>query len=287
MNISALTARASSGDAAAQYALAATYSRARNREEADRWLRAAADSGHPDALYTLATRQLSSESAASEAASLLAEAADRGSSAAVRLLAVLTATGVGIARDENGAIDSVLELARGGNKSARREIACLLAISDPHHEQIASLLQSDETNDPVAAAFRIAREVAGRAAGDRSELESARLLLERLRYPRAQSLASALNSRVTPGSDSRAARLARDRRFDFLGAAHCGCASASLRRARRGRLSRGDCAGGLRIPDCARCGATWTLSRLRPGRSRHDARSASDVTDRQPWPHRS
>lgn len=180
--INDLIARATSGDPDAQYALAATLSRAGRRDDAGRWLRAAADGGHPDALYTLATGRLNSADGAHEAAPLLRRAAEKGSASARRLLAVLFAMGVGVEADEARALADVVELARQGDEAARRELACLLAIGDRHDARIAAILGDGAAPDPVGAAFRIVRAAEGRAVGDLSPSVE---LLRRVRYPRA------------------------------------------------------------------------------------------------------
>jgi hypothetical protein len=184
-----LQRRASNGDAAAQYALAAIFARSGRRDDAERWLTAAAEAGHADALYTIATRKLRSLAGAAEAVDQLKVAADGGSEAAARLIAALRAMGVGVPRDDCGATAALVDLARSGSLSARREIACLLALSDQDHPAIAGLLEAERPSDPVGAAFALARAAAGRPAGGRRSLDAAAALLARVRYPRAGSLA--------------------------------------------------------------------------------------------------
>lgn len=190
-DIGALSLRAKSGDADAQYKLAARLSQAGRRDEAGQWLRSAADLGHPDALYTLASRQLKSDATTKEALQLLARAAEQGSSTARRLTAVHKAMGVGADVDETGAIIDIVDLARLGDEGARCEIACMLAITDPDDTRIATLLKNESYADPIAAAFRVARMMAGRPAGDAGDLSRSQAVLKNFRYPRAQALRDA------------------------------------------------------------------------------------------------
>jgi len=178
-----LTARANAGDAGAQYALAAELSRAGRRDEAERWLKLSAENGFANALYTIATQLLNKSENAESAAKLLERAKERGSAAAARLLGVLSAIGAGMPKDDGRALVDVLEIARGGDASAAREIACVLALRDIDDPNIASLLVASGLRDPVAAAFSLVRAKAGRRIEGDLALYST--LLQRLGYPRA------------------------------------------------------------------------------------------------------
>lgn len=192
LDISVLSRRAAEGEAEAQYALAAHLSRAGKREEAERMLQAAARSGYPDALYTLATRQLSSSEGAAAAAIDLERAAAGGSAAAGRLLAVLRTMGVGVTRDAASALSEILRLAKSGDAAAQREVAALLALSNPDDPCIAPLIQSSSARDVVAAAFCAAR--AGHKAQKTSIVAESISLLERASYPRAAELKARLGN---------------------------------------------------------------------------------------------
>lgn len=183
-----LTAQAEAGDAEAQYRLAAEMSRAGARDAADRWLNLSAQNGCGDAIYTLATRRLYTAAGASEAAALLEKAAAAGSGIAARLLLTLSALGLGRVADEQGAINSLIALAQGGEASALRELACLLAIADSDDANIAPLIAAACESDPVAAAFGLARVRAGRPGG--ANLARAAAFLKRIGYPRAAALAA-------------------------------------------------------------------------------------------------
>lgn len=186
-DLDALSSRAAAGEPSAQYFLAATLSRTGRRDEAERWLQAAAASGHPDALYTIATRRLNSAAGAVETKLLLESAAQGGSVAAKRLLAVLQAIGAERYADEARAVEAVLDLARQGDESARREIACALALADPNNAQIAALLDV-APKDAVAAAFGLARAAAGRPSRGAAQISSALAVLDGAHYPRAGAL---------------------------------------------------------------------------------------------------
>lgn len=119
------TKRAEAGDARAQYALAAHFSRAGRREEADRWLAAAAANGEPEALYTLATRLTHTRAGIIEAAPRLAEAAAKGSPSAAHFVAVLKSLGLGFPRDEAAAAEIVGRLAKAGHAPMQRSLGAL------------------------------------------------------------------------------------------------------------------------------------------------------------------
>ncbi|HBK91878.1 MAG TPA: hypothetical protein DDZ68_09440 [Parvularcula sp.] len=131
--------RAEAGDARAQYALAAHFARAGRREEADKWLAAAAANGEPDALYTLATRMTHTKAGVIEAAPLLAEAAAKGSPSAAHFVAVLKALGLGFPRDEAAAAEIVGALAAAGHAPIRRSLEALRLLQqadDPRRDPV-------------------------------------------------------------------------------------------------------------------------------------------------------
>lgn len=125
ISLAELTRRAESGEAAAQYALAAHCARAGRREDADRWLQAAAAGGEPEALFTLATRQMHMRAGCIAVAPRLADAAAKGSASAARLVSVLRAMEIGFPKDDAAAVAAVARLAAAGLEPAAREIAAL------------------------------------------------------------------------------------------------------------------------------------------------------------------
>lgn len=150
-----LKQRAEGGDPQAQYSLAAHCARAGRREEADRWLAAAAAGGEPEALYTLATRQMHTRAGAAAAAAQLEIAAEKGSPSAARLVAVMRAMGIGFARDDAAAVNAVLGLAEKGLTPMRREIGALLLLQHKDDPDGAALLAGDAPPDWAAVARRL------------------------------------------------------------------------------------------------------------------------------------
>lgn len=201
-DISDLRRRAETGEARAQYALAAALSAAGVREEAERWLRAAADGGEPDALYTLATRQCATRAGLAQAAPLLARAADGGSPAAERLLAVLYADGLGVTADWPAAARFALSAARRGHPGAQREVAMMLFAADPDDADAANLLAVAARRDAVAAAVFARRAVQGRTGADIALARDCAKQLAAARYPNAAALTAALEA----GREARAPR---------------------------------------------------------------------------------
>lgn len=187
-DVASLTARANAGDAGAQYALAASLSRAGRKDDAERWLTLSAENGHADAIYTIATRLLYRSENAEAAATMLQRARERGSTAAARLLGVLSVLGAGMPKDESRALKDLLEIAKGGDAIAARELACILALSDIDDPNISRLLAISGGLDPVAAAFSLVRAKSGRRVeGDLAQFS---FLLRRLGYPRAGVVSS-------------------------------------------------------------------------------------------------
>lgn len=191
--------RATEGDPQAQYAYAALLSRSGRRDDAERWLRSAAQGGCADAIYTLATRYLGSLDTIETGAAQLAVAASNGSNAAARQLAVLRALGLGVPKDESGAVADEVALARSGDAFAQAEIACLLAMIDRDQPDITPLAVASAASDPAAAAFLLAR--AARRSLNAVAFRTGAEALARARYPRAERLAAAaLRSDCEPAS---------------------------------------------------------------------------------------
>lgn len=146
---------AESGDPHAQYSLAAFCARAGRREDADRWLAAAAAAGEPEALYTLATRRMHTRDGAAGVAPQLSEAAAKGSLLATRLVAVMRAMAIGFAPDDGAAIDEILRLAEQGAAPMQREIGALLLLQHWDDQDGAALLAGSPLQDWARAASRV------------------------------------------------------------------------------------------------------------------------------------
>ena len=213
-NIHDLRNRAEAGDARAQYMLAAALASSGAKDEADRWLKAAAENGEPDASYTLATRHLQSIEGVVPAIAVLVGAAEKGSTAAKRLLAVLRAEGLGGPEDWDGALKHVVDAARAGDVSALREIAMLLLLQDSNDPDGLNLLDRAANQDPVAAAVYVRRAVTTGA-----NLSRARGLLQNLgamRYPNAAALAASLSKDSSAPNQSGATNAAAAPAWDNI-----------------------------------------------------------------------
>ncbi|MEM9496031.1 MAG: 2OG-Fe(II) oxygenase [Pseudomonadota bacterium] len=128
LNLGELTARAEKGDAGAQYRLAAALQQAGRGAEAAPWLEKAVVAGHPGALYTRASERLAGppeKMHPAETAASLKRAVDAGGAAAARLLAVMTALGLGAPANEADAVRLVIKAAQAGHPAALRELALL------------------------------------------------------------------------------------------------------------------------------------------------------------------
>ena len=153
LSLDEATRRAEAGEAAAQYSLAAYYARAGAREESDRWLKAAAANGEPEALFTLATREMHTRSGCVAMAPRLADAAAKGSLSAARLVGVLRAMAMGFPKDDAAATEALARRAAEGLDPARRELAALRLLQhkdDPGDGRLSL------DPPPPAAARRIA-----------------------------------------------------------------------------------------------------------------------------------
>lgn len=155
ISLEELTKRAEAGEAGAQYSLAAYCARAGRRDDADRWLNAAAAGGEPEALYTLATRQMHTREGCMRAVSTLTRAAEAGSISAVRTLAVLRAMGLVAPADDAGAVEAIAALARRGVQPLIREVAALRLLQHPDDHEAERLLAEPS---PASGAASLAAE---------------------------------------------------------------------------------------------------------------------------------
>ncbi len=149
--------RARAGEADAQYALAAHHSHSQRPEEARRWLEKAAAGGHPDAMFTLSAARLAGVGglAADLSAAIegLVAAKEKGSAAALRMLAALTAAGVA----GEGGWDEALSMMRGacaaGDPAALREIAALAFNAGGCEADATAMLATAAKGDALAGAL--------------------------------------------------------------------------------------------------------------------------------------
>jgi prolyl 4-hydroxylase len=186
--------RARSGDAKAQYVVAAVMARAGRAEEADRWLQSAAGLGEPEALYTLATRGMRTRVGCLVGAPMLERAASAGSVAAARLLSVLEWEGIGAPKNESAALARVVGLARSGDASAMRDVAGLLLLRDTEDADAGALLALAAPRDAVAACVFGVRAAGGRPDTDGLRAAAALEAFERGGF----ALAATLRAKIDP-----------------------------------------------------------------------------------------
>jgi prolyl 4-hydroxylase len=163
--------RAAAGDADSQYALAALYSNRGQPEFARHWLRRAAALGHADALFTLAGALLTETEGArdrrEEAISGLMQAREKGSVAALRVLAALTASGLLGGDGWVAALAMAREACERGEAATLREIAVLLldhALDDPDGQAFLAAAASGDRLAAALMARRARRNAPTRAA---------------------------------------------------------------------------------------------------------------------------
>jgi len=183
---------AEAGDANAQYMLAATLIGGGGRAEGDRWLNAAADQDHSEALYTLATRAFYSSETLADGAGLARRAADAGSASAMRLLGVAYAEGFGVAPDWPASVEWGARAAQAGAPQAMSELALLLFASDRDDPDGAALIAHAATRDAGAAAIAVRRATESRAHADATLAANALKQLTAARYPNSAALDAAL-----------------------------------------------------------------------------------------------
>ncbi|MFZ5616121.1 MAG: 2OG-Fe(II) oxygenase [Pseudomonadota bacterium] len=148
--------RAEAGEAAAQYALAAALAGRQQAEAARLWLERAAAQGHADALFTLAGAVLTTTEAArerrTEAIDGLKAARDKGSVAALRVLAALKAAGLDGEADWPAALSMMREAVERDDASAMRESAAIL-FEAGDGDAAGALLNEAAKRDALASAL--------------------------------------------------------------------------------------------------------------------------------------
>jgi hypothetical protein len=152
-----VTGRAEAGDADAQYALAAMLASQKRTEESRLWLERAATGGCADALFTLAAARLSGVGGLdvdlATAIDGLNDAQEKGSDAALRMLAALTAAGRNGAADWPRALQMMRKAIEADDAAAKREIAALLLGRNADDDDGAALLADAVEKDPLAQAL--------------------------------------------------------------------------------------------------------------------------------------
>ncbi|NNE39659.1 MAG: hypothetical protein HKN14_01935 [Marinicaulis sp.] len=183
---------AESGDANAQYALAASLSQSGSRDESRKWLEKSAAQDHGDALYTLATLQFGSFDAMPGAIELLERAAARGNPLARRQLAAILIAGAGVESDAERANQFLLGAARSDDHAAMTEIAAALTLQNPDDPDVSPLLREAASRDGTAAAVFVSRAALGRPNTDTHTAKTFLSKLSAARYPHAAFLEDGL-----------------------------------------------------------------------------------------------
>ncbi len=162
--------RAEAGEAEAQYAFAAMLAERRQMDAARRWLERAAEQGHADALFTQAGSILTmTEGDVKHRVTALIglrRAREKGSIAALRVLAALTAAGAEGKADWPLAIEMMREACEAGDPASMREIAALLLADDANDLDGDALMAEAAKQDRLAVALLSRRRLRGFAAAD-------------------------------------------------------------------------------------------------------------------------
>ena len=193
-SLAALEERARSGDAAAQFELAAALDRAGRRAEATSWLERAGEAGQPDALTLLAIVDLQGFERPRDVASGLARlrrAAAANGNGARRLLALMTAIGSDGPPDWTRAVALVIEAARANDPAALRELAFLAEMAAPQSQIAENLLVlAGMMGDGHAAYAVLRRQASGRVLAREEICAQWRAGLARLNHPLADRVAT-------------------------------------------------------------------------------------------------
>lgn len=167
-----VTRRAEAGEPDAQYALAAMLASQKRADESLLWLDRAAAGGHADALFTLAAAKLSGVGGfdvdLAAAIEGLGKARAKGSMAALRMLAALTAAGRNGAKDWPRALEMMRDAVEAEDAAAKREIAALLLGANANDEDGAALLGDAAGKDALAHALLERRRRRGQPAAARA-----------------------------------------------------------------------------------------------------------------------
>lgn len=191
INEAEILKQATNADPGAQYMMAALCARRGRAVEADDWLRRASLNGHPDALYTLATRELGSSETLDRAYQLLDEAHAASSDVARHLLASLEASDFGRAGDWATSIDRVISIAKNGYPAALRDLAGLCLMSPNGISHAVPLVNLSMAHDPIAAAVGARMVVDGIVGIDIDTMATSFQHLSNAGYPNMASIMNA------------------------------------------------------------------------------------------------
>jgi TPR repeat protein len=203
-DLAELEARAKTGDAQAQYVLSAVLSRQGKKLDSREWLRRAVASGHPEALFTHGTNVLNGLDGPRDVAraeQILRDAVAKGSNAARRPLAVMSALGANGKADWLKAIELIVDAALANFPPALRELGLLVEMAAPNDPRATfALLQAARGGDGLAA-FAVIRRSAKTATGaSQEELMNWSEGLRRNNHPQAHDLTVASKTSGSPPS---------------------------------------------------------------------------------------
>ena len=155
-NAQALATKAQSGDADAQYRLAALLMGEQQGDNALTWLRKAAANNHKDARFTLANFYMSGQLVSRDtarAAKMIIQLHEGGYGAASQMLSVMLASGYCVERDWQAALDILLSSAALGRSGALREVALLLILAGEDDALCHQLLMAAATRGDIHSAM--------------------------------------------------------------------------------------------------------------------------------------
>ena len=155
-NAQALVVKAQSGDADAQYRLAALLMGEQQGDNALTWLRKAAANNHKDARFTLANFYMSGQLVSRDtarAAKMIIQLHEGGYGAASQMLSVMLASGYCVERNWQAALDILLSSAALGRSGALREVALLLILAGEDDALCHQLLMAAATRGDIHSAM--------------------------------------------------------------------------------------------------------------------------------------
>lgn len=172
----AIEARARSGDAAAQVALAQALIQMGRPDEARQWLDKGVAAGHAPAKFLLGRLMLEGQDASSrfaEANNLFEAAAAQGDLLATCALAVMRATGSGCDPSWLEAATLFLRAVDAGDRTALRQLAFLLSLAEADHPAMPALLaEAARKGDGLAVFALLRRHARGQAIAREDEVQS-------------------------------------------------------------------------------------------------------------------
>lgn len=158
-NVEALVAKAQTGNADAQYRLAALLMGEQQGDAALTWLRKAAANNHSDARFTLANFYMSGQLVPRDtkrAAEMIIHLHEGGYGAASQMLSVMLASGYCVERDFGAALDILLSSAALERVGALREVALLLIVAGKEDALSHDLLMAAATRGDIHSAMIMA-----------------------------------------------------------------------------------------------------------------------------------